>query len=145
MSIKNKIHYNPITGIFKNLENNKVYNSVANTGYIYIWYNNKLCLAHRLAFLYMTGKLPHKVVDHIDRNKTNNKWENLRSVTQAENGRNTNLRKDNSSGVKGVWYSKRDNLWYARCWLKGKAIKLGSYKVKEDAIQARLNGEALYY
>ena len=47
------------------------------------------------------------------------------------------MRKDNTSGVTGVYWSKRNKRWIAQIWVKGEVISLGSYIHKEDAIKAR--------
>ena len=84
--------------------------------------NNKLC------------------VDHIDTDKTNNHISNLRWATKRENNCNKPLQKNNSSGLKGVYYDKRFNLWSAKIGHNNKLINLGSYNKKEDALKARLKG-----
>jgi len=71
-------------------------------GYISLGYRKKHLLAHRVAYLFMEGKWPEKEVDHIDGDRKNNKWANLREATGSENGFNTRLRKDNKTGVKGI-------------------------------------------
>ena len=72
-------------------------------------------LAHRLAFIYMTGECP-EFVDHIDCNPLNNKFTNLRPATFSENQHNSKLRRNNTSGVKGVSFDKINNRW--RCQIK---------------------------
>ncbi|WP_312721769.1 HNH endonuclease, partial [Escherichia sp. AM3] len=74
-----------------------------------------------VVWVLMHGALGSSVdVDHKDGNTTNNKLENLRPATRAENLKNTPLRKDNSSGVKGLsWHSKNCG-WQGRIWDNGK-------------------------
>ena len=55
------------------------------------------------------------------------------------------MRKDNTSGVTGVHWSKRNKRWIAQIWVKGEVISLGSYIHKEDAIKARQEAEDKYY
>jgi len=81
--LKELFSYNPDTGIFirKVSISNQVAGTVAGSkdyDYIRIVVNKKRYLAHRLAFLYMLGKMPVEV-DHINRNKHDNRWCNLRS------------------------------------------------------------------
>jgi hypothetical protein len=74
---------------------------------------DKMFKAHRIIYLMFHGTLP-EIVDHIDNDPNNNRIENLRACTRAENNRNTTIRKDNTSGVKGVHWCKRDKKWIVR-------------------------------
>jgi hypothetical protein len=78
--------------------------------------------AHRLAFLLMTGEWPSDFVDHINRDKSDNRWENLRVVSQSENAKNRTINKNNKTGVSGVSIQK-DGLY--RLTVAGKMI--GTY------------------
>ena len=78
------------------------------TGYDQIRVDYKSYRAHRLVWLYEKGRFPKSPIDHIDRNKTNNRISNLREVTQATNSRNKGLNKNNKSGFSGV--CKRETL-----------------------------------
>ena len=73
------------------------------------------------------------------------KKENLRKATHQQNSCNRSLRKDNTSGVTGVYFDKTNNNWYASITIFGKHIKLGTFANKEDAIKARLNAEVKYF
>jgi hypothetical protein len=79
--------------------------------------------------------------DHINRDKLDNRRDNLRSATRSQNNFNTPPPKNNKSGTKGVWYSKRWGLWYAQIKVKGKRYNLGSSQVKGGAVALRLNAE----
>lgn len=104
-------------------------------------------LTYRLIFLYHRGYLP-EVVDHIDRDPTNNKIENLRAATQRQNLWNT-IKKPTGkqSKYRGVGWHKRDKLWYARIRIEGKRKTLGYFKDELDAAKAyqeaakKLHGE----
>lgn len=61
---------------------------------------------HRVIWLWMTGAWPEHEVDHKDTNPLNNRWENLRACTRAQNMHNTKVAKNNKLGVKGVRYRK---------------------------------------
>ena len=76
-------------------------------------------------------------VDHIDNNTLNNKIGNLRWCTYRENIWNTNIRKTNTSGIKGVSFCKTKKIWRARMMIKGQDIYLGCFIDKKDAIKAR--------
>lgn len=77
------------------------------------------------------------VVDHINGNKLDNRRENLRICTQRENMVNCGLLKNNTSGVKGVSWSKASNKWEAFIHFNNKKIYLGVFKDKEEAIKKR--------
>ena len=101
-------------------------------GYWRIGINGKFYLAHRLAFLYMNGYMP-KQVDHINGDKRDNRWVNLRACSHAENLWNTRIPKDNSSGVKGVYYNKRDRAYVCRIYKNGELAWSHFTKCKREA------------
>ena len=84
------------------------------------------------------------IIDHADRNKSNNRKRNLRQATVSQNNMNRKLRKNNS-GIAGVTLNKRDNKWRAVITLNKKYIWLGDYADKDDAIKARLLAEVKYF
>ena len=108
------------------------------SGYWNIKFLNKNYSAHRLAFLYMTGSIP-KYVDHIDGNKSNNSWVNLRECTHSQNHFNCKIKSNNTSGYKGVYFRKDRKTWVAVCKTIEKKVYLGSYKTKEEASLAYIN------
>ena len=86
------------------------------------------------------------VVDHINtHHPEDNRKANLRIVTQSENQMNRKLAKNNTSGITGVTWSKRDKRWIARIKIKNKSICCGYYKNIEDAIKARKEAEEKYF
>lgn len=74
----------------------------------------KLQRTHRVIWCMVTGGWPENDIDHIDGDRTNNKWSNLRSVTKYENKRNMSIRSDNSTGVVGVSWDTRKLKWSVR-------------------------------
>ena len=142
--LKHCLHYNPDTGIFrwKIKPNKRIYNwSIAgcrrSDGYVVIQLEDTYQLAHRLAFVYMTGKFPKEYTDHIDHVRHNNKWKNLREVSTQENSKNKLKPRNNKSGVVGVHLDKKRNKWRAQIRVLDNQIDLGSFKNKDDAIAAR--------
>lgn len=71
-------------------------------GYIRIWIDGDRYLAHRLAWLYVHGEWPKDQIDHIDGDKVNNRWANLRPATNSENKANGKTYRKKSSLPKGV-------------------------------------------
>lgn len=101
-------------------------------------------VAHRLAWLYMTGEWPENEIDHIDGNALNNKFDNLRDVDRQENQRNDSVRSDNKSGFTGVNWHKRDEIWNVNIRVSNKSIHIGYFKDKQDAIDARKKANIKY-
>jgi len=89
-----------------------------------------------------------KIVDHINRNKSNNEDSNLRIVTTQENSQNRNSSKNSKSGTIGVFYRQRDNKiprWVASINIDGKTVQIGQYETKEEAMFARKEAELKHY
>jgi len=80
--------------------------------------------------------------DHINRDTLDNRKNNLRTVTNQQNAFNCNLSKNNKSGYNGVHWHK--NRWVAKIKVNYKNIGLGRFTNKEDAINARREGERIY-
>jgi len=99
---------------------------------------------HRIAFLYMNGEMPPSGVDHIDGDKENNSWSNLRLATQQENSRNKKIYKRNTSGVNGVSWCKRSEKWVASIRVSGKTKHIGYYSSLDDAAAQRGLAEKKY-
>jgi len=85
---------------------------------------------HRVAWFLVKGNWPADTIDHINRIKTDNRWENLRLATAAEQAGNISISRRNTSGHRGVSWSKRESKW--RVTLRRK--ELGVYVDKEQAI-----------
>lgn len=146
-ALKEVIHYDPETGIFSRIIKNgtKSAGSINKFGYICIGIKNKIYKAHRLAFLYMTGKFPLFDVDHIDGNRSNNKWVNLRDAETLINCQNRRKPQKNSTscGILGV--SLVGNSYVARITVNKKTLYLGSFKSSDSACQAYLTAKRKYH
>lgn len=98
----------------------------------------------RIIWLFVTGKWPERLVDHKDRNKRNNKWGNLRQASVSQNAMNSKIRSDNTSGHKGVFLDK-NGTYRAYINVNKRCISLGFNMTFEEAVAARLSGEARYH
>jgi len=96
--------------------------------------------AHRLAWLIVHGEWPVHI-DHINGDKGDNRIANLRSVSNAENRKNQATRKDNTSGVQGVYWDRRNQKWMAKIQVEGKTVNLGRYSSIEEAAIRRTQAE----
>ena len=105
-------------------------------GYIEIRYNYKTYQAQRIAWYLETGRDPGAMsIDHINNNRGDNRFKNLRLATQAENSRNTKKRQGLTSIYKGVYWYKRHQKWKASINHEGRSIHLGYF---EDEYEAHL-------
>ncbi len=103
-------------------------------GYIKIMVDGKTYTAGRLAVLYMTGAFPSAEVDHIDTDRANNRWRNLRDVphvTNTENRQRANA--SNKTGLLGVSQHHRSGRFRSRIMVDGKIRQLGWYDTPEEA------------
>lgn len=107
-----------------------------NTGYKEVGFKGKLYLAHRVVWFLVKNEQPPEILDHINNDKSDNHIENLREATSSQNNSNAKIRKDNTSGVKGVTWYKQGNKWQASLRLNNKRIHLGSFTDLADAEQA---------
>lgn len=85
----------------------------------------------RIAFLYMTGEWPTKIVDHEDRDKHNNKWSNLREATVSQNAANSPPKTALPKGVS--WVGGNKKVYQAKIFVAGKCEVIGEFMCPEDA------------
>ena len=111
----------------------------ANTdGYMYSTCDDEYILMHRLI---IDENNPEMQVDHFNRNKKDNRKENLRSLTPQHNNWNRGLQQNNESGVTGVRWNKEAQKWVAYIMRK----HLGTFNRFEDAVKARKKAEQKYF
>lgn len=145
--INEVVIYDPATGFFTrknpnyNVRNNGRSGWIKNNGYRCISIKNRQFHEHRLAWFIMTGEIPKEDIDHIDGNRVNNSFCNLRKANRAMNMGNIAAHKDSKSGYKGVFYSKFAGKWASS--IKGK--HLGYFSNKHDAALAYNDAAKLAY
>ena len=133
-------------GQIKNNLTGKILNYSSNgEGYIRVALKNqdkqtKFLRVHRLIaelFLENPDIAKYTIVDHLDRNRSNNCVTNLRWATPSENQQNTTKRSDTISKYKGINFSKKENKWTARISIDGKRKYLGAFNSEEEAFECR--------
>jgi hypothetical protein len=116
--LKSVLVYDEITGKFywSKTQNSrsiqgKEAGTLHRTGYIVIRYKGKAYSAHRLAWAFIKAHWPKRNIDHIDGDRKNNRFNNLREASHSENLYNLKLSSKNTSGMKGVHWSKANKKW----------------------------------
>lgn len=119
---------------------------IGNYGYRFVGVDGRRCAVHRIIFILNFGYAPEEV-DHIDGDTFNNNKDNLRACSRAQNTQNAKIRKDNTSGVKGVDWNKASKKWRGRITAFGVTKNLGLFdKIKDAELvvnseRVRLHGE----
>jgi hypothetical protein len=103
--------------------------------YLHIGIQGAIFKAHRLVWVHVRGEPVPDIVDHIDHDPLNNRIENLRAATMSQNRANSFGRKNNLSGVKGV-YATPLGTFMAKTRHKGQDVYLGTFATKDEAAAA---------
>jgi hypothetical protein len=116
-------------------------------GYRLIRVQGLLRHAHQWVWYWHKGEWPDKAsdIDHVNANRDDNRIENLRQVSRAQNMWNQDLRVDNTSGVIGVGFDRRREKWFAVIKADKERFWLGYYQSYEAAVAARKGAEALLH
>jgi hypothetical protein len=114
-------------------------------GYVVITVSGVRYKAHRLAWFYMTGEEPKGEIDHINGNKADNRFANLRDCKKSENGKNAGLSKRNKSGFRGVTKHTGREKWIASICINGKNKHLGVFDSPEEAGKVAELARATHY
>lgn len=147
--LKENLHYNSETGIFtwsrdsSRVKKGQTAGTKIREGYIAICVNAIQYRAHRLAWLYMTGEIPKDCIDHINGIRDDNRFNNLREATNAQNIHNqTKPHKNNKTGFLGVSKNKYYNKKYkATIKTGGILLCLGYFNTPEEAHEAYLKAK----
>ena len=148
--LREVLNYDPETGIFTwkvrlclSTHVGDVAGCKNAQGYYRIGIDGTSLRAHRAAIAYVEGKPPVAQVDHINGNRLDNRYCNLRHATQPENCQNRGVSGNNTSGYTGVYFEKDNGRWRARISLNGaRLLHLGTFDTPEEASAAYLAAKA---
>jgi len=137
------LSYNPETGIFTRVKTDshspcfgREVGTVNSNGYVVIRIYSRLYYAHRLAWLVVTGAWPENLIDHINRNKADNRFSNLREADRSKNEQNKPISSRNTSGFRGIYWNSAANKWCAGIVANGIHHYLGVFADIQDAAAA---------
>lgn len=141
--------YDGVSLVWKHGRGGVSVGSIAGTvnagGYIQLKVNGRFYYAHRIIWEMHNGQIPDDMeIDHINHNKADNRIENLRLVRHETNTKNAPKYKNNTSGVTGVSWYKRDKKWLAQIMVDGNYIRLGLFDNFEAAVAVRKEAELRY-
>lgn len=146
--LREVFHYCPETGVFTRIKKTAEVCEIGDKpgyldekGYLRVRIAGKLVTLHRLAWLYMTGAWPVETIDHINGIRSDNRWENLRAATWAEQCQNIKTPRANTSGFAGVSFHKVHNKWRAYIHVNRKQHSLGYYHSREEAASAHIEAK----
>jgi hypothetical protein len=147
-----RFDYNPETGAilwrvrprwhFSTIKHGEAWNAkfsgtnagtLLNTGYVSVGIERKLIQAHRVIYKMMTGEEPPAHLDHVNRDRVDNRWCNIRPATEIANHHNVSIRKDNTTGFKGVSYKPKLGKFLARIQANGRRIEIGYFLTAQEA------------
>jgi hypothetical protein len=100
--------------------------------------------AHRVAFALANGSWPTGEIDHLNRDKTDNRPLNLRDVPKSTNQKNRPMQRNNTSGFNGVSRDTRSGAWFAFIKVDGRARRIGTFPTRQAAIAARREANAAH-
>jgi hypothetical protein len=114
-------------------------------GYLGVRIDKEYYQVHRVIWFWMTGNWPKCQLDHKNGARADNRWNNLREATNGQNSLNQGLRKDNTSGAKGITFDKNRNKYRVRISISGVSYMIGRYDTLEEAKEWRKLAEEEFY
>ena len=146
--LRHLLDYNPDTGVLtwrakpsQGIKIGRQAGTPTSEGYLALQINKKKMYAHRAIWLHVHGVWPAEEIDHINRNRADNRLVNLRAATRLENSHNTGKHVTNTSGHKGVTFHRRNKQWQVQLSANNKTFYVGQFAQLTDAVQARAIAE----
>lgn len=143
--LREVLRYEPETGVFIRVDDGRIAGGKTGTGYRLISVFGKQYYAHRLAWLYIVGEFPSLCIDHINGDRMDNRFSNLRIAEHRQNCANARRSSANTSGLKGVSWSKAAGKWQANVKRDGVNIYLGLFKTREAAHAAYMDAAKQHF
>jgi hypothetical protein len=143
IEILDYVKYDPLTGICYWVKScggtsspGREITSICKHGYKRLRFRGIDYKLHRVIWFIMTGEQPPDMIDHIDRDKSNNKWDNLRITDDSHNQFNTGLNINNKTGQRGIFWRDSSKGYQINITIRGKKYT-GSSKTLDKAIAIR--------
>lgn len=146
--------YNPDDGSFERIKTTApkaikgmvIFGSKNSVGYLLISVDSKTFVAQRLAWIISNGTIQSGLqIDHINRDRSDNRLCNLRLVTHMENAHNQKLRTTNKYGYTGLFLHPQSKKWQASIVVNYKRIHLGCFDTLEEASAAYATAKEIYH
>lgn len=132
--LRSRLRYDPVTGIFiSRVRTKRRVGFVGGGGYQMLHIKGRIYLAHRIAWWLHFGEMPKGWLDHINGDRADNRIANIREASFSQNAQNVARKANNTSGYKGVSFSKADGKWRATICVNGRHWQLGAFRTPEEA------------
>lgn len=135
--VRDLLTYEPATGLFRwratrgRVMAGDIAGAMQSSGYRQIMVDGQRLLSGRLAWFYVTGSWPTHEIDHINCDRDDDRFSNLREATRSEN--NQNRRASGRSLIKGAFWVTRQQKWRASIKRNGRTMQLGMFDTAEAA------------
>lgn len=148
-TLMNVLSYDQVTGKFtwkvrpcRNVFPGDLAGTRTSDGYVQIRMNGITYKAHRLAYVYMTGIDPGTCIDHVNGDREDNRFSNLRAVSNSVNAQNRRKAKAGAkSGLIGAFWNSARSHWISSILVDGERINLGKFASEKEAHEAYLQAK----
>jgi HNH endonuclease/AP2 domain len=146
--LKSRYSYDPVTGVLVSKFGrwkSQVVMQTEQQGYVVVRIDKKIFKAHRVIWKMMTGQEPPDEIDHVNNDRADNRWSNLRDATKANNQWNRKAQRSGRAGLKGAQWHERDQRWYSEIRTHGDRVWLGYFETPEEAHDAYVKAARLLH
>lgn len=137
--LRSRYDYDPATGVLTSKygrHRGKPITQTEDQGYVVLRIHGKIFKASRVIWKLMTGEDPPEEIDHENKDRADNHWDNLRDFTKTQNQWNRKAKRSSSTGLIGVTWHKRDQQWSSEIRVNNKRKWLGYFSTAEAAYEA---------